>query len=62
MKTFLGNIPSGLPTFQFPHFSTQVDNKTLSFVEIFYEISPGLTVVPLISILANITIAKAFSE
>ncbi|KAK6624170.1 hypothetical protein RUM44_011028 [Polyplax serrata] len=56
-----GSIPSGLPSFRPPPTSIQLGNQTMSFFEMVYEISPGLLVIPLISILANVTIAKAYA-
>ncbi|KAL0279267.1 UNVERIFIED_CONTAM: hypothetical protein PYX00_000868 [Menopon gallinae] len=56
-----GKIPEGLPPFRLPRFSTEFGNRTYSFTEMCYEIGSGIFILPLVSVLANVTIAKAFS-
>ena len=62
--TLTGNIKPGLPPFEWPSFNV---NKTLdegmeslSFVDIVSEIGTAIGLVPLIAILEQIAIAKAF--
>lgn len=55
-------VDPGLPAFKLPEFSVEKDNKTISFVEMCSDIGSGLIMLPLISILANVAIAKSFSE
>lgn len=55
-------VEPGMPSFQLPAFSAKVGNKTISFVEICSDIGSGLVLLPLVSILANVAIAKSFSK
>lgn len=62
----IGYIPAGLPNFELPKFSLTA-NETDSgndegFFEIVSEMGSGLIVVPLISLMENIAICKAFGE
>ena len=59
-----GNIESGLPPFQLPPFSyndTKV-NKVLDFGGMVKELGPALIIIPLLAILENVAIAKAFGK
>lgn len=55
-------VDPGLPEFKLPEFSVAKGNATVGFVEICSEIGSGLVLLPLVSILANVAIAKSFSE
>lgn len=55
-------VNPGIPSFQLPEFSVEKDNRTIGFVEICGEIGSGLILLPLVSVLANVAIAKSFSE
>lgn len=55
-------VDPGLPSFRLPEFSVERDNRTVGFIEICGDIGSGLIMLPLISILANVAIAKSFSE
>lgn len=57
-----GNIPSGFPPFRFPAFSAEVNNATYAFTDMCNEIGSGIFILPLVAVLANVTIAKAFSS
>ncbi|XP_049799026.1 sodium-independent sulfate anion transporter-like [Schistocerca nitens] len=57
-----GRIEPGLPTVTPPPFSTSFDNKTLSFGDMCSYLGSGLAVVPIVAILGNVAIAKAFSN
>ncbi|XP_053999085.1 sodium-independent sulfate anion transporter [Hylaeus anthracinus] len=58
----VGFIPGGLPTVQLPPFSyTKNDNTTVTFVEMVSNLGSGILVLPLISLMENIAICKAFS-
>lgn len=52
----------GLPKFGLPPFSAVVGNQTLGFAEMTARLGSGLVLLPLVMVLANIAIAKAFSE
>lgn len=55
-------VDPGLPEFKLPEFSVIKDNTTIGFVEICSDIGSGLILLPLVSILANVAIAKSFSK
>jgi len=55
-----GHIDPGLPTFEPAPFSTTIGNQTESFVDMAKSFKFGILVVPLISIIGNVAIAKAF--
>lgn len=62
----IGNIPSGLPDFQIPKFSLNANESTTgepeSFVRIISSFGSGLIVLPLIGLMENIAICKAFGR
>lgn len=60
--TFAGKIDGGLPNFGPPPFSTVVNNKTINFEEMLTVFGPEGLVMPLVTILESIAIAKAFGE
>lgn len=55
-------VTPGVPAFRLPDFSVEKDNKTIGFIEICSDIGSGLILLPLVSILANVAIAKSFCE
>lgn len=62
----IDKIPPGLPAFQLPYFSLTA-NETSSgepetFIDILNDMGSGLIVVPLIALMENIAICKAFGE
>lgn len=59
---FKGKIQSGLPTFSLPPFSSQVGNETYTFLDMCSHLGSGIIVLPLVSVLANVAIAKAFGK
>lgn len=71
MFRMIGDIPSGLPSVKLPPFSIpEIKNETSgeiiqageSFGEMISSLGSGLIVVPLIALLENIAICKAFSN
>lgn len=71
MLIMIGEIPAGLPAFQVPPFSIPaVVNETtgeiitegLNFMDLISELGSGLIVIPLIALLENIAICKAFAN
>lgn len=56
-----GTVEQGIPKFQVPHFTAMNGNDTIGFVEIVGELGTGLIFLPLVAVLANVAIAKAFS-
>ncbi|CAG9785900.1 unnamed protein product [Diatraea saccharalis] len=57
-----GNVKAGLPQLSPPPFSATVGNHTYTFVEMASTLGSAIFVVPLLSILENIALAKVFSE
>lgn len=57
-----GNVKKGMPELSFPPFEIFYNNRTLSFKEVCSELGTGIIVVPLVAVLANVAIAKAFSK
>lgn len=62
----IGDIPPGLPSFQVPSFTLNANQTTSgreeSFADMVSSLGSGLIVVPLISLMENIAICKAFSN
>ncbi|XP_018347540.1 PREDICTED: sodium-independent sulfate anion transporter-like [Trachymyrmex septentrionalis] len=56
-----GKIEAGLPKVSLPPFSSQVGNQTYTFFDMCAHYGLGLGILPVISVLANIAIAKAFA-
>lgn len=57
---FLGNVTSGLPPFKFPNITSQIGNQTYTFFDMCSHLGSGLIIVPLVAVLTNVAIAKAF--
>lgn len=55
-------VTSGLPQFKLPPFSFESGNRTYGFFDICSELGSGLIVVPIVAVLANVAIAKAFGK
>lgn len=71
MFKIIGDVPQGLPAVQLPPFSIpEIRNETTgeilqqgeSFTEMVSSLGSGLIVVPLIALLENIAICKAFAN
>ncbi|XP_036144402.1 sodium-independent sulfate anion transporter [Monomorium pharaonis] len=56
-----GKIKPGLPNVALPPFSSQVGNQTYTFFDMCAHYELGLVILPMISILVNVAIAKAFA-
>lgn len=57
---FIGEIPAGLPSVGLPPFSTNGGNTT--FVEMVHNLGSGIVVLPLVGLLENIAVCKAFAH
>ncbi|CAK9801330.1 Sodium-independent sulfate anion transporter [Anthophora plagiata] len=57
-----GHINAGLPSITPPPFYRNIRNETETFVDMCKNLGTGILVVPLISIIGNVAIAKAFSR
>ncbi|XP_018403785.1 PREDICTED: sodium-independent sulfate anion transporter-like [Cyphomyrmex costatus] len=55
-----GHVKQGLPEFQLPPFEAQVGNETYTFIDMISALSTGCLVVPMLSLLETISIAKVF--
>lgn len=55
---YIGHIPHGLPRFDWPEFS----NKDKSFLDIIFFMGSGLIVLPLISLLEDVSLCKLFGK
>lgn len=55
-----GHIDAGLPTVKPPPFSRTVGNQTETFIDMTKNLKFGILVIPLVSIIGNVAIAKAF--
>ncbi|KAJ8953894.1 hypothetical protein NQ318_019134 [Aromia moschata] len=62
----IGDVPSGLPALKLPPFGFEmVQNGTtvsVPFLEMMDNLGPGIIILPLIALLENIAICKAFSN
>ena len=58
----VGHIPGGMPTVQLPPFGyTKSDNETVTFIQMISNLGSGVLVLPLISLMEDIAICKAFA-
>ncbi|KAF2879074.1 hypothetical protein ILUMI_27083 [Ignelater luminosus] len=60
--TLSGAVHAGIPTFKLPNFNTKLGNETISFMEMVHELGTGIIVLPVVAVLANVAIAKAFAS
>lgn len=60
--TLTAKVTSAQLTFSLPPFAFDYKNTTLVFTDIIHELGGGIAVVPIVAILANVAIAKAFGE
>ncbi|XP_041978045.1 sodium-independent sulfate anion transporter-like [Aricia agestis] len=57
-----GRVEPGLPGLALPPLSAVVGNRTVSFAEMVEQLGFSLVLMPIVMVLANIAIAKAFSS
>ncbi|XP_046744753.1 sodium-independent sulfate anion transporter-like isoform X2 [Diprion similis] len=57
-----GKVEPGLPSFGLPPFSTQDGNRTYTFIDMCSHLRSGIFILPLVAVLANVSIAKAFAS
>lgn len=57
-----GHVKQGLPEFWPPPFQTNHKNETYNIVDMVSALGSGCLVIPLLSLLETISIAKVFSE
>ncbi|KAL9897198.1 sodium-independent sulfate anion transporter isoform 2-T3 [Glossina fuscipes fuscipes] len=58
--TLSSKVDSGIPTIKLPPFAFIHGNRTYVFSDICRELGSGILVVPIVAVLANVAIAKAF--
>ncbi|KAL2711868.1 sodium-independent sulfate anion transporter isoform X1 [Vespula squamosa] len=59
----IGPIPGGMPTVQSPPFGyIKDDNTTITFIDMCTNLGSGILVLPLISLMEDVAIFKAFSQ
>lgn len=51
-----------MPQISWPPFEILHHNRTMTFAEVCSELGSGIIVVPLVAVLANVAIAKSFSN
>ncbi|KAJ8729793.1 hypothetical protein PYW07_016831 [Mythimna separata] len=56
-----GRVEPGLPRLSAPPFSASLDNSTVTFVDMVHTLGSAVIMMPIVMVLANIAIAKAFS-
>lgn len=52
----------GLPSLSAPPFSTEIGERQVSFIEMCSDLGSSIVLVPIIGVLGNVAIAKAFGE
>lgn len=57
-----GTVRSGLPDFKPPPFQTELENRTVNFPEMVFDLGTSIFLVPVIAVLGNVAIAKAFGK
>ncbi|XP_015108473.1 sodium-independent sulfate anion transporter isoform X1 [Diachasma alloeum] len=57
-----GHVKEGLPSLQLPPFTTTEGNVTYNFIDMVSALGSGCIVVPLLSLLESIALAKVFSD
>ncbi|KAH8409800.1 hypothetical protein KR222_008050 [Zaprionus bogoriensis] len=53
-------VSSAMPTVKLPPFAFEYQNRTYVFTDILQELGSGVFLVPIVAVLANVAIAKAF--
>lgn len=57
-----GSVRPGVPPVQLPPFSTELGNRTVVFSEMLTDLGSSIILVPIIAVLGNVAIAKAFAD
>lgn len=57
-----GTVRPGLPEFKPPPFQTTMGNRTVEFPEMLLDLGTSIFLVPVIAVLGNVAIAKAFGK
>lgn len=51
---------SGLPPLKLPPFGTEINGVTVNFIDMCMDLGSSIILVPVIAVLGNVAIAKAF--
>ncbi|XP_041978549.1 sodium-independent sulfate anion transporter isoform X2 [Aricia agestis] len=57
-----GTVKEGLPPWSLPPFGTSYDGRNVTFVEMCSDLGSSIVLVPIIAVLGNVAIAKAFAS
>ncbi|KAJ8915023.1 hypothetical protein NQ315_015998 [Exocentrus adspersus] len=57
-----GTVKPGLPELKLPPFETVLGNRTVDFVDMVTDLGSSVVLVPVIAVLGNVAIAKAFAS
>jgi len=57
-----GKVKPGIPDFKLPPFGTVLGNRTVGFSEMLSDLGASVVLVPVIAVLGNVAIAKAFAS
>lgn len=57
-----GSVKPGLPIVNLPPFGTTIGNRTVGFGEMLSDLGTSVFLIPIIGVLGNIAIAKAFGK
>lgn len=57
-----GKVKGGLPEIKLPPFNTTLNNRTIEFNEMIADLGTSVVLVPIIAVLGNVAIAKAFCK
>jgi len=60
MCIFKGKVRSGLPPLKLPPFGTEINGTAVSFINMCWDLGSSIVLVPVIAVLGNVAIAKAF--
>lgn len=61
-KYSIDTAKTGLPSLRFPPFGYTSGNTTVTLPEMLYEIRSAIFIIPLVSVLANVSIAKTYGK
>lgn len=57
-----GHVKQGLPEFRMPPFEAHIGNETYTFFDMVSSLGSGCVVIPMLSLLESISIAKVFCK
>ncbi|CAK1596276.1 unnamed protein product [Parnassius mnemosyne] len=57
-----GTVKEGLPTWSLPPFNTEYGGRNITFIDMCSDLGSSIVLVPIIGVLGNVAIAKAFAS